>query len=207
MLRSVAASGFRPPVTKSTDGKLWFVTGDGVQVVDPHHLAVNKLLPPVRIEQVKADGTTYELKQGMRLPAGVRDVSIEYTALSLGAPEKVHFRYMLEGQDPDWKEVINERYAPYSNLRPRKYRFRLIACNNSGVWNTTGDTLEFSVDPRFYQTRMVRGNVRSGVSGHHMGAAPAPSAPVGAGVPRARRRSGRALRANCTTLCCRAYRA
>jgi signal transduction histidine kinase len=59
---------------------------------------------------------------------------------------------MLEGQDPDWKEVINDRQAQYSNLRPRAYRFRVIASNNSGVWNTTGDTLEFSIDPRFYQT-------------------------------------------------------
>ena len=88
----------------------------------------------------------------MRLPANVRDVAIEFTGLSLAAPEKVRFKYMLEGQDPDWKEVINERHAQYSNLRPRKYRFRVTACNNSGVWNETGDALEFSIEPRFYQT-------------------------------------------------------
>jgi signal transduction histidine kinase/ligand-binding sensor domain-containing protein len=151
-LRSTSATAYGPPVAKATDGKLWFVTGEGVQVVDPSHRTVNKLPPPVRIEQVKADGRPYPLKQGMRLPASIRDVWMDYTALSLVAPEKVHFKYMLEGQDLDWKEVINDRQAQYSNLRPRKYRFRVIACNNSGVWNETGDTLEFSVDPRFYQT-------------------------------------------------------
>jgi signal transduction histidine kinase/ligand-binding sensor domain-containing protein len=143
---------FGPPVAKSTDGKLWFVPGEGVQVVDPRHLAFNKLPPPVHIEQVEGDGKPYKLKQGMHLPANVRDVGIEFAALSLAAPEKVRFKYMLEGQDPNWKEVVNERHAQYSNLRPRKYRFRVIASNNSGVWNETGDSLEFSIEPRFYQT-------------------------------------------------------
>jgi ligand-binding sensor domain-containing protein/signal transduction histidine kinase len=156
-LRAVSATGYRPPVTKSTDGRLWFVTGEGVQVLDPRHLAVNQLPPPVHIERVTANGEPYPLKQGMRLPANVRDLWIDYTALSLAAPEKVHFKYMLEGQDLDWKEVINDRQAQYSNLRPRKYRFHVIASNNSGVWNTAGDMLEFSVAPAFYQTAWFGG--------------------------------------------------
>jgi signal transduction histidine kinase/ligand-binding sensor domain-containing protein len=156
-LHATSPAYYGPPVAKSTDGKLWFVTGEGVQVVDPRHLAFNRLPPPVHIEQVKADGKPCQLEQGMHLPANVRDLAIEFTGLSLAAPEKVHFKYMLEGQDPEWKEVINDRRAQYSNLRPRKYRFRLIACNNSGVWNETGDTLEFSIEPRFYQTAWFGG--------------------------------------------------
>ena len=151
-LHPFSPDSYGPAVAKLTDGKLWFLTGEGVQVVDPRHLAANKLPPPVHIEQVKTDGKPCELKQGMRLPANVRDVWIDYTALSLAAPEKVRFKYILEGQDPDWKEVINDRQVQYSNLRPRKYRFRVIACNNSGVWNEIGDTLEFSIEPRYYQT-------------------------------------------------------
>ena len=69
---------------------------------DPRHLPVNKLPPPVHIEEVIADGKSYDLRRGMRLPAHVRDVRIDYTALSLVAPEKVRFKYMLEGQDRDW---------------------------------------------------------------------------------------------------------
>ena len=122
----------------------------------PAILLINKVPPPVHIEQVRANGKPYQLKQGMRLPANVRDLWIDYTALSLAAPEKVHFKYKLEGQDPDWKEVINDRQAQYSNLPPRKYRFRVIACNNSGVWNETGDALEFSIEPAFYQTNWFR---------------------------------------------------
>jgi signal transduction histidine kinase len=63
---------------------------------------------------------------------------------------------MLEGQDQDWKEVLNDRQAQYTNLRPRHYRFRVIASNNSGVWNQLGDTLEFSVAPAYYQTNWFR---------------------------------------------------
>jgi signal transduction histidine kinase len=132
---------------------LWFLRPGGVGVIDPHHLAFNKLPPPVHIEQVTADGTIYDAMNGLPLPAGVRDLSIDYTALSLVAPEKVRFRYMLEGQDANWKEIVNGRRVQYSNLRPGPYRFRVTASNNSGVWNDNGATLEFSVAAAYYQTR------------------------------------------------------
>jgi signal transduction histidine kinase len=151
-LRSVPATRFRPQVAKSADGKIWFVTGEGVQVVDPRHLPVNELPPPMHIEELNADGKSYQLKPGVRLPPNLRKLSIEYTALSLVAPEKTRFKYKLEGQDQDWTEVINHRHAEYTNLPPRHYRFRVIASNNSGLWNEAGDSLEFSIEPAFYQT-------------------------------------------------------
>ena len=160
-LRSSAASAYGPRVAKSTDGKLWFVTGEGVQVVDPRHLAVNKLPPPVRIDEIVADHKLYWQNlpgavAQVSLPARTRDLQIDYTALSLVAPEKIHFKYKLEGQDTDWREVVNDRQAKYTNLPPRHYRFRVIASNNSGVWNEQGDTLEFSVAPAYYQTNWFR---------------------------------------------------
>ena len=144
--------GYSANVAKSADGKLWFLRPGGVSVIDPHHLAFNKLPPPVHIEQVTADDKIYDATNGLRLPPRTRNLAIDYTALSLAAPEKVRFRYMLEGQDPDWKEVINDRQVQYSNLPPGPYRFRVIASNNSGVWNDTGATLEFSIAPAYYQT-------------------------------------------------------
>ena len=92
----------------------------------------------------------------LRLPARVRDLTIDYSALSLAAPEKIHFKYKLEGQDSNWREVINDREVQYSNLRPGPYRFRVVAANNSGVWNEQGDALEFSVLPAYYQTNWFR---------------------------------------------------
>ena len=93
--------GYGPLLSKSPDGKIWFTAYDGVSVIDPHHLSINKLPPPVHIEQIVADGKTYGPSEGENLPALVRDLTIDYTALSLVAPEKVHFRYKLEGQDPN----------------------------------------------------------------------------------------------------------
>jgi signal transduction histidine kinase/ligand-binding sensor domain-containing protein len=146
------ASGYSPQVARSTDGRLWFLPLDGVSVIDPRHLPANKLPPPVQIERITVDRKTYETPSQLHLPPLVRDISIDYTALSLVAPEKVHFRYKLEGQDPDWKEVVNIREAQYSNLSPRHYRFRVTACNNSGVWNEAGASFDFSIAPAYYQT-------------------------------------------------------
>ena len=161
-LTSTSPAYFNPPVAKSTDGKLWFLGGEGASVVDPHHLAFNKIPPPVHIEQIIADHKSYwrnlpdQAVSNLRLPARVRDLTIDYSALSLAAPEKNHFKYKLEGQDSDWREVVNDREVQYSNLSPGPYRFRVIAANNSGVWNETGDTLEFSIDPAYYQTSWFR---------------------------------------------------
>jgi ligand-binding sensor domain-containing protein/signal transduction histidine kinase len=151
--------GFRPSVTKSSDGKIWFLNGDTVSVIDPARIGINTLPPPVHIEQIIADDKPYDLRPGMRLPANVRNLRIEYTALSLVAPEKIHFKYKLEGQNRNWHEVIDERQTTYTNLPPRNYRFRVMASNNSGVWNETGDSLEFSIAPAYYQTNWFRASL------------------------------------------------
>jgi signal transduction histidine kinase/ligand-binding sensor domain-containing protein len=147
---------YQGAVAKSQDGRLWFTTKDGVGVVDPRHLAFNKLPPPVHIEQITADRKTYDTAQGLRLPPSVRDLEIDFTALSFVAPEKVRFRYKLEGYDKDWQDAGNRRQAFYTNLSPRNYRFRVIAANNSGVWNEEGALLDFSIAPAFYQRTSFR---------------------------------------------------
>jgi len=161
-LRALSPSSFSPVAAKSRDGKLWFVTGDSVLVVDPSHLPYNDLPPPVHIEQIVADGKSYW--QGLtsaegsnvRLPSRIRDLLIDYTAVSLVAPERVHFKYRLEGQDHDWREVVNDREVQYSNLPPKHYRFRVLACNNSGVWNEEGAALDFVIPPAWSQTKWFR---------------------------------------------------
>jgi signal transduction histidine kinase len=117
---------------------------------------VNPLPPPVHIEQITADGRTYDASDGLHLPAGVRDLSFEFTALSLVVPEKVRFRVKLEGQDRDWRELVNKRHVEYTNLPPRTYRLRVLASNNSDVWNEDGAALDFAIPPRWYQTNWAR---------------------------------------------------
>jgi len=152
-----------PHVAKSPDGRIWFITRDGVSFIDPHRLPINKIPPPVHIEQIIADGKTYwenwtgdAASSPPRLPPLVRDLTIDYTALSLVVPERVHFRYKLEGRDRDWQDASTRRQAFYTNLSPRKYRFRVMACNNSGVWNEAGDSLDFYIAPAYWQTNWFR---------------------------------------------------
>jgi PAS domain S-box-containing protein len=148
--------GFRPFVTKAADGKIWFVNSDTVSFFDPSHIGINTLPPPVHIEQITANRKRYIAARGLRLPPLIRNLTIDYTALSLAVPQKVHFKYKLEGQDPEWREVINERQAQYTNLPPGNYRFRVTASNNSGVWNEAGDVFDFSIAPAYYQANWFR---------------------------------------------------
>ena len=127
---------------------------------DPAHPNRNLVSPPVHVEQIIADGKTYDTgldKAGrLPLPPLIRDLEIDYTALSFVAPEKVRFRYKLEGLVRDWHDAGNRRQAFYTNLPPRHYRFRVAACNNSGVWNEAGAFLDFAVLPAYYQTTWFR---------------------------------------------------
>jgi signal transduction histidine kinase/ligand-binding sensor domain-containing protein len=146
-----------PRVAKTAEGKLWFLPLDGASIVDPRRLPlINKLPPPVHIEEVIADDNTYDVSNGVRLLAGVRHLDIDYTALSLVVPEKVRFRVKLEGQDKDWRELVNVRHVEYTNLPPKRYKFRVLACNNSGVWNEEGAALDFVIPPAWYQTNWFR---------------------------------------------------
>jgi signal transduction histidine kinase len=157
---AVAAAPYGPPVTKASDGKIWFTPLDGLTVIDPRHLPRNELPPPVYIEQVTADDNVHDataLREGvLRLPPNVRDLAIEYTALSLAVPEKVRFRIKLEGQDLDFRELVNERRARYTNLPPGNYRFVVKAANESRVWNETGAFVDFVIPPAFHQTAWFR---------------------------------------------------
>ena len=151
-----SVGGYSPKMTKATDGRLWFAGYDGVSVVDPKHLPFNTMVPPVHIERVTADRATYDAGSIVSIPSPAHDVRIDYTALSLVAPEKVTFHYMLEGRDRDWVDAGTRRQAFYTDLPPKEYRFHVIASNNDGVWNQQGDTWALTIRPAFYQTNSFR---------------------------------------------------
>jgi signal transduction histidine kinase/ligand-binding sensor domain-containing protein len=141
---------------RTPDGRLWFANGAVVQMIDPSHIPENTLPPPVHISSLVADRKTYTPTSAIRLPARTRDLEIDYAALSYVAPQKVLFRYMLEGHDVRWQEPGTRRQAFYNDLPPGPYRFRVIACNNNGLWNEAGASLNFSILPAFYQTVWFR---------------------------------------------------
>jgi signal transduction histidine kinase/ligand-binding sensor domain-containing protein len=141
-----------PNATETPDGRLWISTTKGIAAIKAGHLPTNSVPPPVVIEAIKADRQPVEISAGMRLRPNTRDLEFVYTALSLTIPEHVRFRYKLEGYDNDWRGPVAARTISYTNLPPRGYRFRVIACNNDGVWNEQGAELAFSIAPAFYQT-------------------------------------------------------
>jgi PAS domain S-box-containing protein len=144
--------GAQPAGTRTRDGRLWFPTIKGVAVIDPNKLKLNEMLPPVVIEQILVDKKEVPLSRSIRLPPGNGELEIYYTGLSLLAPEKVQFKYKLEGFDKEWIDAGTRRTAYYTNIPPGRYRFHVIASNNDGVWNEAGAELEIYLAPHFYRT-------------------------------------------------------
>jgi ligand-binding sensor domain-containing protein/signal transduction histidine kinase len=146
------SGGGHPAGTKTRDGRLWFATIKGVAQLDPANLRINEIPPPVAIEQVKVDEISYAPGAPLELPPGQTRFEFYYTGLSFTAPEQLRFKYKLEGFDPAWIEAGTRRLASYTNVPAGRYRFRVLACNNDGVWNESGAAFEFYLKPHFYRT-------------------------------------------------------
>jgi signal transduction histidine kinase/ligand-binding sensor domain-containing protein len=142
-----------PTAVETSDGRIWFSMTGGVVSIDSTQLVRNMLPPPVTIWSVTSGNERHpNLGEQVELPMHTNDVQIDYTAGSLTVPERVRFRYKLEGLDRYWQEVGNRREAHYTNLGPGSYKFRVTASNNDGVWNDKGASIDFVIAPAFYQT-------------------------------------------------------
>jgi ligand-binding sensor domain-containing protein/signal transduction histidine kinase len=144
--------GSQPAGCKATDGKLWFATANGVAVIDPDKPSRGLPVAPVIIEEVWAGKQKLDVSAPAKLPPKAREFRFEYTALSFAAPEKVKFRYKLEGVDDKWIDAGTRRVAFYNKIPPGNYKFRVMACNSEGVWNENGAVFAFFLAPHFYQT-------------------------------------------------------
>lgn len=138
------------------DGRLWFGGPHGLTMIDPDFPLHNTLAPPVHIENAGLDGMALDLTRKTQVQAGPGKLNIQYAALSFTAPEKVQFKYRLLGFDDVWVNAGSSRTAAYTNLPPGTYRFQVIACNNDGVWNRSGDAIDFVLKPHYYQMLWFR---------------------------------------------------
>lgn len=151
MPTSECSSGGHPAVWKSADGTLWFTTPRGIAAIQPERADYNRVQPPVALEEIAVDDQAVPLRRPLVVPPGHTRYAFYYAALSFIAPQKVQFRYRLEGLDKDWIDAGPRRQAYYTNLKPGKYTFRVIAANNDGVWNASGASFRFEVKPHIYQ--------------------------------------------------------
>ncbi len=147
--------GLQAATCKTSDGRLWFASSKGLVCIDPSRVETNSRPPPVLLQSLLVDGQDTPFREGAiaeALRPDHRRLEFRFSGLSFVEPNKVLFKYRLDGIDQSWVEAGNRRTAFYSRLRAGTYRFRVIACNNDGVWNTEGATLSFTVDPFFWQT-------------------------------------------------------
>jgi signal transduction histidine kinase/ligand-binding sensor domain-containing protein len=150
------SGGFQPVSFRTGDGRLWFSTRTGVVVVDPNEIKVNQLPPTVHIENMVVDGGADAPNGPLQIGPGHQRFEFVYTGISFVSPEKVRFKYRLNGLDRDWTDAGTKRNVIYGYIPPGKYRFEVTACNSDGVWNSDGAGLDFIVQPYFWQTWWFR---------------------------------------------------
>ena len=119
-------------------GRLWFVAGRGVTVVDPRRLIDEGPPPPVKIERAIANEAALTPTSDGALAPRTTRLEIDYTVLNLTSPLKTRFRYRLDGFDTEWVDADTRRQAFYTNLSPRRYRFRVEANTDEGTWAAPG---------------------------------------------------------------------
>jgi signal transduction histidine kinase len=160
----VCSGGFEPGACRTADGLLWFPTLKGLAIIDPVNVTTNPVAPPVVIEELMVDGDPIEFSRNafasgvapVQIGPGKQSFEIRFTGLSFAAPEKVLFKYKLDGLERAWVDAGTKRFAQYSYLPPGDYAFHVMACNNDEVWNENGAALAFTVLPWFWQTWLFR---------------------------------------------------
>lgn len=150
-LRFECQSGVQPAACRTRDGRLWFSTTNGLVVVDPNRLVQNQAGPPVHITGIVVNGQRIDPRQNLRLKPFEKNVEIRYSGLSFISPEKVTFRYILDGYEKTWTEAGTRREAFFTNLPPGNFHFKVMARNADGIWSTQASALSFAIEPRLYQ--------------------------------------------------------
>jgi ligand-binding sensor domain-containing protein/anti-sigma regulatory factor (Ser/Thr protein kinase) len=149
-LRFECQPGVQPAGWRAHDGRLWFSTTTGLVVIDPENLMTSRVAPPVEITSVLVNGERTAVN-GANLKPGERNLEIRYSGLSFISPEKVTFRYILQGYDKGWTDAGTRRDAFYTNLPPGHFRFRVTARNADGVGSENDASIVFNIAPRLYQ--------------------------------------------------------
>ncbi|HEX3878113.1 MAG TPA: two-component regulator propeller domain-containing protein, partial [Bryobacteraceae bacterium] len=155
-LRGVEGVKRNRSVIEDSSGRIWVSLNRAIAMVDPARL-INNTAPPIpNIEAISADGKVVSVRDGAHISGHTQRLTFDYAGLGLSSPERVRFRYMLEGFDHNWSERVDARQATYTNLSPASYRFRVAAANPDGIWSLRDATFAFEVDPLFWQTWWFR---------------------------------------------------
>lgn len=143
-------------VAKDQTGMIWFSLSSGLSVVDPHRLTRSSVPAIIHIKSIAVDGSPIDLAGNLTIPAGRQRIAFSFVGLSLAIPERVKYRYRLDGFDHEWSDPVSTGEAIYTNLSPGSYRFRVMASNSDGTWNSAEQVIGFGITPAFWQTWWFR---------------------------------------------------
>jgi ligand-binding sensor domain-containing protein/signal transduction histidine kinase len=158
-MRSVECNNGQEGVWRGRDGRLWFATVRGLAMADPQRIELNRVPPKVVIERIVAGRQTLVPSGSLFVASSIRDVEFDYTALAFRNPGAIRFRYRLDGYDRGWIEAGQRREAYYTNLPPGRFAFRVVACNEDGVWSPLGATSELTLARSLTETPGFRSSV------------------------------------------------
>ena len=150
-LRGVAGVKRHRSVIADSAGRIWFSLNRGISVVDPARLTRNSAPAIAHIQGVSADGRPVAIAGKVQIPGGRQRITFSYVGLSLSAPDRIHYRYQLEGYDHGWSDPVITRERDYTNLKHGRYRFRVVAANADGVWSADDAALPFEIAPLWWQ--------------------------------------------------------
>ena len=151
---------FQPSCWRSDDGWLWFTTVKGLVTVNPRDVTVNHRPPPVVIEEMRVDSLPRDISGNessttnalLQIGPGRHYLEFRFTGIDFNEPDKVRFKWRLDGVEKQWREGMSQRVVGYGPLLPGSYCFRVLAANSDGVWNKTGASVAFVVLPFFWET-------------------------------------------------------
>ena len=144
--------GVTPASSAGADGALWFSTTEGAVRLDPSAIGRPGTTPVPILEGLDVDGVPLSPVEGLRIRPGAEKLAFRFTAPSFAAPERLHFRYRLDGYDKDWVDAGTQRAAYYTHLPPGGYHFRMMVDDGYGRWSASGAALSLLLQPRFTQT-------------------------------------------------------
>ena len=152
-------------VVADSRGRIWISLNRGLAVADPEIILRDSAPVTVRIESISTGSVPVNLKDSPKLPAGNQSVIINYASTSLSTPERVRFRYKLDGSDWGWSDIVASRQVIYSHLNPGSYRFTIVASSSEGLWNGPETVVPFTIEPAFWQTQWFQILCLAGLAG------------------------------------------
>ena len=152
-----SVEGVRRSQSVVTDplGRVWFSMGRGISVTNPAR-SLSGAPAIAQIENASADGSPLDLRAVLHIPASSQRIAFDFSGVSLSIPERVRFRYKLDGFDRNWSAPLATREAVYTNLDPGAYQFRVLASNGDGQWNSPEAVTRFIIEPALWQTWWFR---------------------------------------------------